>query len=430
MPIARIDTLNKPNTLASVRINPHNLASATPSPATLAPIILFTYNRPKHTAQVLESLKANPLAKHSEIFIFADAQKTGATKEQIDKVAKTRTLLKNLQSQNLKNHHFKRVEIILQSHNLGLCDSIISGVSRIMREYGRAIVLEDDIVVSPRFLDFMNAGLEKYANEPKVWSINAWNYPIDSSDLEDSFFWRVPHCWGWGSWGDRWNLFKRDISWVMENFNKNDISHINLENYARFYDDFLLNAKGKIKSWAIFNYLICYKHRGLNLTPKIPYIRQIGFDGSGVHCGALNEDIYNAKTLNTTFPITFPRYIEESRIALTRIQKFHSNLKKPLITRAKNKAMKIAKMFSGGGERYTQELTKRAYYRHYRHYKYYRHCQNQQILSYAPALLCTLAQYHTPARPTSITPLYITSITPQPNLNKYSNPTPIISRVA
>lgn len=309
----------------------------------LAPIILFTYNRLEHTKKVLESLMQNKLAKDSELYIFCDGMKDNATNQEISKSQKLQRFLKDFKAQS---NDFKNISLTIQDKNIGLADSIINGISKVIKLHKKAIILEDDIIVSKVFLDYMNESLNKYEKQRKVWSINAWSYPIDSSDLDDCYFWRIPHCWGWGTWEDRWNLYARDIKWVVKNFNKSDIKAINLEGYANYFNDFLLNKNGKIKTWAIFNYLICYKSNALNLAPNISYIKQIGFDGSGVHCG--NEDIYNAKAINEKFPISFPLEIEENKIALSRIQEFHKNLKKPLISRIKNK---ILKLYNRGGGR-------------------------------------------------------------------------------
>jgi len=47
----------------------------------LAPIVLFTYNRPWHTRQTVEALKKNELAQDSELFIFSDGWKNEYNKE-------------------------------------------------------------------------------------------------------------------------------------------------------------------------------------------------------------------------------------------------------------------------------------------------------------------------------------------------------------
>lgn len=305
-----------------------------------APIVLFVYNRPKHTTQTLQALIDNPLATKSDLLIYSDAPKSTESANQVREV---RSVIHSLNIKNKAKNYFKSITIIERDYNFGLADSIIDGVTSIMNQYGKAIVLEDDIVVSPVFLDYMNDALTRYENNKKVWSIAAWSYPISNSigGGDESYFFRQFCCWGWGSWADRWKHFKRDIKWVLDNFDKNDIFRINLDGYSNAWGDFLLNKKGKIKSWAIFYYLIGYKHKALNLCPNLSYIKQIGFDGSGVHCGS--EDFYNANSINTKFPISYPNEVVESKLALQEIQAFIKSLQKPFIKRAQNKAKKIIK---------------------------------------------------------------------------------------
>lgn len=307
----------------------------------LAPIILFTYNRPKHTAQTIAALKENALAHQSQLYIYQDGLKANTTQESQESHKKTKEYIQNLIAENAQKSLFAQITFIERKDNLGLADSIIDGVSSVINAHGSAIVLEDDIIVSPVFLDYMNAALQTYKDETKVWSISAWGYPIEVNDLGDCYFWRVPHCWGWASWANRWVHYKRDISWVLENFSQNDIDYINIEKSTNFFDHFILNAKGKIKTWAIFNYLISYKHNALTLCPSLSYIKQIGFDGSGVHCNEGGE-VFNATHINTKFPVTYPNEIIESPIALHRIKTFERSLKKPLHIRAYNKLHRIS----------------------------------------------------------------------------------------
>ena len=305
----------------------------------LAPIVLFTYNRVNHTKRVIESLMQNVPSAQSDLIIYSDAPKNTEATQQ---VAAVREYLRNLVDSNKDKHVFKSITIIERPYNFGLADSIIDGVTATMNKYGKAIILEDDIVVSPVFLDYMNDALNRYQAETKVWSINAWSYPIDSHDLGDSYFWSIPHCWGWGSWSDRWQYFKRDIQWVEQNFNKADINAINLGGSTNYFGDFILNKQGKIKSWAIFNYLIAYKHNALSLAPSISYVYQIGFDGSGVHCGE-EGNVFNPSTINVKFPISYPTEIKVSHLAFERICAFEKSLKKPLWIRIKNKLVRIFK---------------------------------------------------------------------------------------
>ncbi|MCX2716542.1 hypothetical protein OQH61_02205 [Helicobacter sp. MIT 21-1697] len=311
----------------------------------LAPIVLFAYNRPIHLQQTIKSLIANPLSKKSHLFIYADGIKENATIESKQAVSKVQDYIQSLKSLNTTQKFFNSITIKHAKHNLGLADSIINGTSEIMHQFGRAIILEDDIVTSPVFLDYMNASLEQYKNKHKVWSISGWSYPIEVSGLGDCYFWRIPHCWGWASWNDRWIHFKRDTSWALKNFDKKDIDYINLDGVARYFEHLIANHQGKIKTWAIFNYLISYKHSALTLCPNISYIKQIGFDGSGIHCGK-EGNIYNPTHINIKFPITYPHKIIESHLALERIKAFEQSIRKPLHTRAYSKMLNLSSIFT------------------------------------------------------------------------------------
>lgn len=339
--------------------------------STLAPIVLFTYNRPRHTKATLEALKGNLLAKQSHLYIYQDAPKQNAPQEQKDSALEVTKLLQEVIASNENGIYFKTITLIQRERNFGLADSIIDGVTSIINKHGTIIVLEDDIVVSPVFLDYMNTALKVYANEKKVWSIAGWGYPIDTQGLGDCYFWRVPHCWGWASWGDRWQYFKRDMSLNFKNsFSKSDIAYINLDSVADYFSHFTLNHKGKIKTWAIFNYLIAYKHNALTLCPSLSYIKQIGFDGSGVHCGD-NGNILNASKINTKFPILFPDTIVESTLALQRIRDFELTHKTTITKRIAHKIQKISTIMQkslsviahrgGGGLNYALIHTNTAY---------------------------------------------------------------------
>lgn len=144
----------------------------------ISPIVLFVYNRPWHTKQTIESLKSNELAQESELFIYSDAAKDN---DEIENVNEVRKYIETLDG-------FKKVTIIKREQNWGLADSIIDGVTKIVNEYGKIIVLEDDLVTSPYFLKFMNEALDFYENEEKVWHISGWNYPINNSKHNQNTF--------------------------------------------------------------------------------------------------------------------------------------------------------------------------------------------------------------------------------------------------
>jgi GT2 family glycosyltransferase len=163
----------------------------------LARVVLFTYNRLWHTQQTVEALRNNRLADKSELFIFSDGHK----KNEERKVEEVRHYIRRIKG-------FKNITIVERDKNWGLAENIIDGVTRLVNEYGKVIVLEDDMVTSPLFLKYMNDALNMYRDEEQVASIHGYIYPIQN--LPENFFIRGADCWGWATWKRAWNIFEPD----------------------------------------------------------------------------------------------------------------------------------------------------------------------------------------------------------------------------
>lgn len=294
----------------------------------LAPIVLFVYNRLWHTRQTVESLQKNELAKNSELFIYSDAPKN---KDVEEKVKEVREYIKTIDG-------FKKVTIIEREKNWGLANNIIDGVTKIVNEYGKIIVLEDDIVASPYFLRFMNDALEFYKDKEKVMHISGYVYPIDNKNLDDTYFIKPTSCWSWATWDRAWNYYKKDIDYYLENFNKKMIKDFNLNNSYDYFNQIVQNKQGKINTWAIFWYASVYLQGGLSLHPKESFVKNIGFDGEGIHCGKTN--IFDVELIRK-YPINFITKIEENLIARKRFEDFFESIKSPLYKRILIKFLNI-----------------------------------------------------------------------------------------
>ncbi len=277
-------------------------------PHNLAPILLFAYNRPRHTKITLDALKRNFLAHNSELYIFLDSPKDFQKPHKI--------LKRYLMAFSAHSRDFRRTHLIIRPHNYGLSRNIIEGLSEIFAHHTKAIILEDDIFTSPAFLDYMNASLTRYECESKVWSINAWALPLDYPKLGESFFSREINCWGWGTWRDRWQHYKKDPMYFLKNFSKKEKRAFNLDDTIDYFAQITLNAKGKIDTWFVFNYATAFKHKALALCPSISYVRNIGFDDSGVHCTKSQESFFSTALLNNKTTIAYPESICENAQAL------------------------------------------------------------------------------------------------------------------
>ena len=287
----------------------------------LAPIVIFVYNRPWHTQQTIESLIRNELSSSSKLFVFSDGAKNNQDEPAVQGV---REYIKGI-------HGFADVEIIEREKNWGLADNIIEGVTRVVNEYGRIIVLEDDLVTSQYFLRFMNDALEFYDNEPKVWHISGYTLPIDVEILQDIYFYRATSCWGWATWKDKWKYFSNDVDKIESRFAKNDIYEFNLEGSYNFWNHLQRNKEGSMKTWAIFWYATVFLNNKLCLHPYKSYVKNIGYDGTGVHCGG--GGVYSKQTLKQDIRYSFDVDIVETKAVLESIKRFYRKSKNGYIIR-------------------------------------------------------------------------------------------------
>lgn len=245
----------------------------------LAPIVVFTYNRPLHTQLTIEALLKNEYAKDSDLIIYSDAAKN---EEATAGVNETRCYLKNITG-------FKSVTIIERTENFGLANNIIDGVTRIVNEYGSIIVLEDDLLTSPYFLKYMNEAMNIYENEDDVISVHGYVYPLKQK-LPESFFIRGADCLGWGTWKRGWDLFVKDSNSLLA-----ELKNRYLEKEFDFsgsypYTTMLENqARGNVGSWAIRWYASAFLKNKLTLYPSRSLIFHNGSDGSGTNCDVSDE---------------------------------------------------------------------------------------------------------------------------------------------
>ena len=241
----------------------------------LAPIILFVYNRPEHTKKTVDALKLNQLASDSLLFIFSDGYKN---EKDLKSVNQVRDCISHISG-------FKEIKITLREKNIGLADSVISGVREVIEKYGKTIVLEDDIVTSPYFLIFMNEALNFYEDDKRIYSISGYNFPIKipESYLNKVYISLRPSSWGWSTWKDRWEK----VDW---NLSKDDLSTNNktlnslLDKAGKDLAPMLLKSiEGKISSWAVRFAYVQIKNNAYSILPVKSLTKNMGADASGTN---------------------------------------------------------------------------------------------------------------------------------------------------
>ena len=268
-----------------------------------APILLFVYNRPEHTRRCIESLLKNSLASESNLFIYADGAKDSTQQEAVNEV---RNYIRSIQG-------FKQITLMERSENWGLARNIINGVTTQVNRYGKVIVLEDDLVVAPYFLQFMNEALEVYKDEPKVGHIQACDFTQDTT-LPDTFLIKWTGSWGWATWDRAWKHFNPNGNELLQELEERKLTRIfDFNGKYGFTRMLRRQIEGKNNSWAIRWNASLFLKDILSLNVGRSLVQNEGFDGSGTNCGG--GGLYASHLYLQSLPITPISPIEENKEA-------------------------------------------------------------------------------------------------------------------
>lgn len=272
-----------------------------------APIVVFAYNRPTHLGLTLEALARANGARESELWVFSDGPRRP---EAAPQVAEVRAVVRKVVEQSA----FSRVHVAESPSNLGLARSVIQGVTRVLESHDRVIVVEDDLIASVDFLDFMNDALQYYRHDERVGSVTG-SCPITRfpKDYVHSVALVPRNCsHGWGTWADRW----RQVDWSASGVDKlqrhwglrRQFNRAGADRYGRLRHQ----LDGRIDSWSIRFGLWQFLAGMYTIYPTTNRIRNIGFDGTGVHCGvgSVTNDAIPAQAI----PYKLEKVDEDPRI--------------------------------------------------------------------------------------------------------------------
>jgi hypothetical protein len=281
------------------------------------PIAIFAYNRPRHLRQLFDSLLQCARLDECQVHIFCD----GAKKPEHESgVQATRQCVDEFSGR-------LDAVVIKREQNLGLAHSIVSGVTDLCEQFGRVIVLEDDFILHPFFLDFMLHSLDRYADEERVAQVAGFTFPINMPAKSDALFLPLTTSWGWATWQRAWKLFSWDIESALQILDS-DLqirTQFDLDGAYPFLDMLHLIAEGKVDSWAIRWYWCTFTAHKLTLYPRRSLVWQNGFDEAATNTSAersgaqtslegfLQEEWHN--------PISFPDIAQANEIALDKLKK-------------------------------------------------------------------------------------------------------------
>lgn len=298
----------------------------------LAPIILFVYDRPKHTSETLVALSKNELSSSSILIIYSDGPKENASPDNLNDIAEVRRLIREKQ-------WCKEVRVIESETNKGLALSVHTGVSSVLTEFEKVIVLEDDLVTSKHFLTFMNEALNKYENENNVISISGYFYPIKNIK-ESTFFIQGADCWGWATWKRGWKLYNPDGQMLYESLKNQGFQRkFDFNNTYPYFEMLKAQINGQNNSWAIKWYASAFLNNKLTLYPYRSLVHNIGNDNTGRHIAKIG--IFDNKIDDEKIEITNIK-LSENSVIRKKIEKFFKKKYSPgILERINRKFLKL-----------------------------------------------------------------------------------------
>lgn len=241
-----------------------------------APIILFAFNRLDAIKRTVESLLMNSEAADSELFVFVDGTREHVVADK-EKVAAVQEYVKTIQG-------FKQTTYTFAEKNKGLGASLIAGITQVIRQFGKCIVVEDDLYCGKNFLSFMNQGLNIYATNNDVFSVCGYTNKVTRPKgyNYDAYSCVRSSSWGWGTWLDRWESVDWNLTdWAECEKRAKDFNHWGGSDCFAMLRDWHV---GRNHSWAI---RFCYSQfvqNKVSIFPMISKVANEGFNGEGTNC--------------------------------------------------------------------------------------------------------------------------------------------------
>lgn len=260
------------------------------------PVLISVYTRLKHLQNCIESLSENELARETDLFVVSDAAKFPQHKESVDRV---REYIRSVKG-------FKSVNLFAWEKTKGSAESVRSARMLVFEKYDAQIFMEDDNIVSPLFLEFLNDSLNKYKSDPFVFGVCGFNFDIQKPDdyHYDAYFMDAISANGWGYWKDKYMHF-------FNNYTLPDFKGKAFKTFEKHYNKPANNLRRMAIQGAIWgdtkitHYM--YERKMACLFPCVSLVEDTGWDGSGEHCN--KKELSSNHKINTTVSIRlFPEY--------------------------------------------------------------------------------------------------------------------------
>lgn len=239
-----------------------------------APILITVYDRLDHLKECINSLLKCSNVSNTELFVASDF---AYRSEDIPKIEAVRAFVQSIIG-------FKSVHLIARDSNVGSFNNFFDSINQIFKNYNTLILLEDDNIVVPSFIDYMNLSLSIHQNDNEIFSISGYMYPIKFDKIKltvSTFKWRGFSAWGVGLWKTKWEVINWEDAYIKKAF-RSPLTIVNTMKVANHVLPILFYSlrKGRKIGDAIITINLVEKKMH-SVFPIISLVRNIGNDGLG-----------------------------------------------------------------------------------------------------------------------------------------------------
>jgi hypothetical protein len=156
--------------------------------------------------------------------------------------------------------------------NLGLRKAVVDAVNWTISEYGKAIVLEDDVRVGPESFDYFNFNLDRFKTERTIAHINGYNLvPVENLSQPDrqSRLSIYPESYAWATWDRAWRKYDDDLTWA-KNASLEELKSIVGTAFGalKWKQNFSDASAERIDTWAYRWLASMWEHKWLMVSPN------------------------------------------------------------------------------------------------------------------------------------------------------------------
>lgn len=264
-----------------------------------APILILAFNRPAFCEQVISAIRPS---QPTQVFLAVDGPRPEHPSD-LENCKKTRSLASTIDWPC-------EVKTFFRKTNRGCKYAPPEAITWFFSHVTYGIILEDDCVPSPDFLNFASELLKRYDNTEEIGMISGNNHFGFQTDKTTSYhFSRGATIWGWATWKRAWSCYDVDMKPYLKDpdaVRQSLGSSEKVRAYCWRYVEAVLNG---MDTWDVQWSVALNANQLLTIRPKCNLVSNSGFTTNSTHTPFDYDAERYARTNKLDWPLIHPTNI-------------------------------------------------------------------------------------------------------------------------